>query len=232
MVRARAGGVDVRAVMRCDVGRGAEVTMRGEYGRYCWRCGDDVEMVVRVHGDRHDMNPHKGQSRGVVVRWHQRDPESNSRRCAEIQNDSSSLGSTPSVVDVHVRNSGSSDESILKSTSGQRKETALACPARCSIPLFMRPPSPSIPEKVFFFAALDQNTRLDGRDFLQARPHDLSFGPELGHVECSLGKTRLRRVPFPPHNHSHGDVSPIHVACWRRWTRRWCALNRSVRLKA
>jgi exosome complex component RRP45 len=56
----------------------------------------------------------------------------------------------------------------------------------------MRPPSPSIPEKDFFFAALDQNTRLDGRDFLQARPHDLAFGPELGHVECSLGKTRLR----------------------------------------
>jgi exosome complex RNA-binding protein Rrp42 (RNase PH superfamily) len=56
----------------------------------------------------------------------------------------------------------------------------------------MRPPSPSIPEKDFFFAALDQNARLDGREFLQARPHDLSFGPELGNVECSLGKTRLR----------------------------------------
>ena len=33
---------------------------------------------------------------------------------------------------------------------------------------------------------------LDGREFLQGRPHDLSFGPELGYVECSLGKTRLR----------------------------------------
>jgi hypothetical protein len=59
-------------------------------------------------------------------------------------------------------------------------------------PTFMRPPSPSIPEKDFFFAALDQNARLDGREFLQARPHELSFGPELGNVECSLGKTRLR----------------------------------------
>jgi len=198
-VGARAGGVDVRVVMRCGAGRGAEVTMRGEYGRYCGWCGDDVEMVVRVH---HDMDPHKGQSRAVVVRWHRKDPGSNSRQCVEIQSDSSSLDSTPSVVDVHVRNWGSSDESILKSTSRQfsnkrEKKTALACPARCSFPLFMRPPSPSIPEKDFFFAALDQNTRLDGRDFLQARPHDLSFGPELGHVECSLGKTRLRRVPFP-----------------------------------
>ncbi|KAI9507409.1 ribosomal protein S5 domain 2-like protein [Russula earlei] len=42
----------------------------------------------------------------------------------------------------------------------------------------MRPPSPSIPEKDLFFAALDQN-------------HSVSFGVELGHVECSLGKTRV-----------------------------------------
>ena len=60
----------------------------------------------------------------------------------------------------------------------------------------MRPPSPSIPEKEFFFAALDQSARLDGRGFLEARPLELSFGAELGHVECSLGKTRC--VPEPP----------------------------------
>ena len=75
----------------------------------------------------------------------------------------------------------------------------------------MRPPSPSIPEKDFFFAALNQNTRLDGRDFLQARPHDLSFGSELGHVECSLGKTRLRIVAcrFIPSKSTDSDV-PSH----------------------
>ncbi|KAH9013650.1 ribosomal protein S5 domain 2-like protein [Lactarius deliciosus] len=55
----------------------------------------------------------------------------------------------------------------------------------------MRPPSPSIPEKDFFFAALDQDVRLDGRSFLEPRTLDLSFGAELGHVECSLGKTRV-----------------------------------------
>ncbi|KAH9956749.1 ribosomal protein S5 domain 2-type protein [Russula compacta] len=55
----------------------------------------------------------------------------------------------------------------------------------------MRPPSPSIPEKDFFFSALHQNIRLDGRDFLEARPLELTFGTELGHVECSLGKTRV-----------------------------------------
>jgi len=58
----------------------------------------------------------------------------------------------------------------------------------------MRPPSPSIPEKDFFFAALEQNLRLDGREFLEARPHSISFGAELGHVECSLGKTRYVRA--------------------------------------
>ena len=71
----------------------------------------------------------------------------------------------------------------------------------------MRPPSPSIPEKDFFSAALDQNLRLDGREFLEARPHSISFGAELGHVECSLGKTRyVRATPesscaLLPHRH-------------------------------
>ena len=53
----------------------------------------------------------------------------------------------------------------------------------------MRPPSPSIPEKGSFFTAFDQNLRLDGREFLEARVQSLSFGAELGHVDCSLGKT-------------------------------------------
>ncbi|KAH9979413.1 ribosomal protein S5 domain 2-like protein [Lactifluus volemus] len=55
----------------------------------------------------------------------------------------------------------------------------------------MRPPSPSIAEKEFLFAALDQNVRLDGRQFLECRHIDLDFGSELGHVQCSLGKTRV-----------------------------------------
>ena len=56
-------------------------------------------------------------------------------------------------------------------------------------PTFMHPPSPSILEKDFFSAALNQNTCLDGHKLVQ--PYDLSFNPELGHVECSLGKTQL-----------------------------------------
>jgi hypothetical protein len=68
----------------------------------------------------------------------------------------------------------------------------------------MRPPSPSIPEKDFFFAALDQNLRLDGRTFLEPRPLDLSFGPQLGHVECSLGKTRSVATRLSP-NLTHGS---------------------------
>lgn len=54
----------------------------------------------------------------------------------------------------------------------------------------MRPPSPSIPEKEFLFTALKQSLRLDGRLPLELRPPILSFGPELGWVECALGKTR------------------------------------------
>lgn len=54
----------------------------------------------------------------------------------------------------------------------------------------MRPPSPSIPEKEFLFSALKQGLRLDGREFFETRPVTLTFGPELGWVECSLGQTR------------------------------------------
>jgi exosome complex component RRP45 len=63
----------------------------------------------------------------------------------------------------------------------------------------MRPPSPSIPEKEFLNTALKQNLRLDGRSPLEMRKPTLVFGPELGWVECSLGKTRYvlwrSRVP-------------------------------------
>jgi exosome complex component RRP45 len=54
----------------------------------------------------------------------------------------------------------------------------------------MRPPSPSIPEKEFFITVLAQALRIDGRSLLEMRKPVLTFGPELGWVECSLGKTR------------------------------------------
>lgn len=55
----------------------------------------------------------------------------------------------------------------------------------------MRAPSPSIPEREFTLNALNQNLRLDGRSLLQSRSPVLTFGPELGWVECSMGKTRV-----------------------------------------
>ncbi|TFK20173.1 ribosomal protein S5 domain 2-like protein [Coprinopsis marcescibilis] len=55
----------------------------------------------------------------------------------------------------------------------------------------MRPPSPSIPEKEFTYGALKQNIRLDGRIPLEMRSPTITFGPELGWVECALGKTRV-----------------------------------------
>lgn len=54
----------------------------------------------------------------------------------------------------------------------------------------MRPPSPSIPEKKFLYDALKQSLRLDGRDMLDFRTPTFTFGPELGWVECAMGKTR------------------------------------------
>lgn len=69
---------------------------------------------------------------------------------------------------------------------------------RQSLKLKMRPPSPSLPEKQFLLEAISQSLRLDGRSLLEQRPPKLSFGPELGWVECALGKTRfaLRLIAF------------------------------------
>jgi len=60
----------------------------------------------------------------------------------------------------------------------------------------MRPPSPSIPEKAFVYEALKQSLRLDGRSQLDLRTPTLTFGPELGWVECAYGKTRCVFLSF------------------------------------
>ncbi|KAJ7739295.1 ribosomal protein S5 domain 2-type protein [Mycena olivaceomarginata] len=85
----------------------------------------------------------------------------------------------------------------------------------------MRPPSPSIPEKEFLFTALKQSLRLDGRLPLELRTPILSFGPELGWVECALGKTRViahvdaKMVKPPPERPFegiitiHSEISPM-----------------------
>ncbi|KAH8105360.1 ribosomal protein S5 domain 2-like protein [Cristinia sonorae] len=54
-----------------------------------------------------------------------------------------------------------------------------------------RPPSPSIPEKEFLFNSLKESLRLDGRQSLEMRDPVFTFGPDLGWVECALGKTRV-----------------------------------------
>lgn len=54
----------------------------------------------------------------------------------------------------------------------------------------MRPQSPSIPEKEFTSEALKQSLRLDGRGQLELRTPTITFGSELGWVECTFGKTR------------------------------------------
>ena len=54
----------------------------------------------------------------------------------------------------------------------------------------MRPPSPSIPEREFTLNALKENLRLDGRAPLEYQDLVYTFSPELGWVECAMGKTR------------------------------------------
>lgn len=83
----------------------------------------------------------------------------------------------------------------------------------------MRPPSPSIAEKEFVVEALKQGLRLDGRAALEMRQPTLIFGPDLGWVDCSLGKTR------------HGfldvllllgeDLTMEIKGCLLRWRPRW-----------
>ena len=53
-----------------------------------------------------------------------------------------------------------------------------------------RPPSPSIPEREFLYASLKQSLRLDGRLPLEMRETTLTFGPDLGWVDCTMGRTR------------------------------------------
>ncbi|KAF9234378.1 ribosomal protein S5 domain 2-type protein [Melanogaster broomeanus] len=85
----------------------------------------------------------------------------------------------------------------------------------------MRPPSPSIPEKEFTYEALKNSLRLDGRDQLELRTPTITFGPELGWVECSFGRTRViahiesKMVKPPPERPFegiitiHSEISPM-----------------------
>ncbi|KII90426.1 hypothetical protein PLICRDRAFT_157569 [Plicaturopsis crispa FD-325 SS-3] len=77
----------------------------------------------------------------------------------------------------------------------------------------MRPPSPSLAEREFVVAALRETRRLDGREPLESRSTTLTFGKELGSVECALGKTRVSAnvqatmVKPPPERPFEGLVS-------------------------
>ncbi|KAH0839360.1 ribosomal protein S5 domain 2-type protein [Lanmaoa asiatica] len=88
----------------------------------------------------------------------------------------------------------------------------------------MRPQSPSIPEKEFTYEALKQSLRLDGRDRLELRTPTITFGSELGWVECTFGKTRViahvdaKMVKPPPERPFegiitiHSEISPMASA--------------------
>ncbi|KAH6624790.1 ribosomal protein S5 domain 2-type protein [Chaetomium sp. MPI-SDFR-AT-0129] len=63
---------------------------------------------------------------------------------------------------------------------------------------------PSLNEKQFVTQALEENLRLDGREFDQYRPLELTFGEQYGVADVTLGKTRILAkataevtVPYP-----------------------------------
>jgi exosome complex component RRP45 len=67
-----------------------------------------------------------------------------------------------------------------------------------------REAEPSLNEKQFVIQALQENLRLDGREFDHYRPLELTFGDQYGVADVTLGKTRyafeaispLRLIPF------------------------------------
>lgn len=61
-----------------------------------------------------------------------------------------------------------------------------------------REAEPSNIERAFILEAFRENTRLDGRDLLQFRSLDLSFGAEYGDATVELGKTRCGITAMSP----------------------------------
>ena len=53
-----------------------------------------------------------------------------------------------------------------------------------------REAEPSTSEETFLLAALKKGLRTDGRTPYEMRKVKLTFGDELGWVECRLGETR------------------------------------------
>ncbi|KAK0711245.1 ribosomal protein S5 domain 2-type protein [Lasiosphaeris hirsuta] len=54
-----------------------------------------------------------------------------------------------------------------------------------------REAEPSLNERQFILQALQENLRLDGREFDQYRPLELTFGDQYGVADVTLGKTRV-----------------------------------------
>lgn len=59
-------------------------------------------------------------------------------------------------------------------------------PSTTTMPREIEPPTV---QREFLVQALEHGKRLDGRLPLEQRPFELSFGAELGSVECRMGKT-------------------------------------------
>ncbi|KAJ5542521.1 Exoribonuclease phosphorolytic domain 1 [Penicillium sp. DV-2018c] len=72
-----------------------------------------------------------------------------------------------------------------------KKPTTFGAPARPPPTMSSREEPLSNPERDFILEALGQKLRLDGRQFDEYRPLNISFGEEYGHVKLQLGKTSI-----------------------------------------
>ncbi|KAG9006734.1 hypothetical protein FRB94_013858 [Tulasnella sp. JGI-2019a] len=85
---------------------------------------------------------------------------------------------------------------------------------------------PSISQKEFVVGALKEGLRTDGRSLLQGRDVQLTFGEELGSVECRFGKTRViadilativrprTDRPFEGIMSIHSEISPMAASVY------------------
>ncbi|TRM56867.1 ribosomal protein S5 domain 2-type protein, partial [Schizophyllum amplum] len=76
-------------------------------------------------------------------------------------------------------------------------------------------PSPSLPEKEFLLRTIKEGLRLDGRQPLEMRAPELTFGPDLGWVEVAFGKTRViaqvdAKMVRPPPERPFDGIITIH----------------------
>lgn len=103
---------------------------------------------------------------------------------------SSTTFSTGSLLgQLHINASTTPSHPSNSQLSQPKSSSQNSLPSRSSFTM-PREADPSINESEFLHKALQQGLRTDGRSPYDMRDVKLTFGEELGWVECRLGETR------------------------------------------